>query len=306
MISKDALKFQSIQQTSEVLQDNQAVFEADDSTKAQINIFTGYVNNLKTKESKLNKPTQWLTKEKNQLLKILQSDSHKIVVALMRLANDTSNGELIVELNNTNNKHSKLTNKDTLFVANKLFDLMQEYSSELASYSISGEFITAYQQNTETVENKLAERKLIKEQNKQNSQEFNQLMKQCLEYLKDKLDWSIESYRESQPDMVTAYFSARKTTKTTTQHIDVRGFIVDKASGLPISYGNVTVIENGMQTGITEKGNFNFKNFPEGEFTLKVENINYETVMLTIRRYSNQYLNIKVEMKAIPVLHPVD
>jgi len=306
MIAKNVLKLQAIQQTSEVLQDNRPVFKADESTKAQIAIFTGYGEKLTTSESKLNKTTQWLTREKNKQLKALQTDSHKIIVAFMRLANDTNNGELTSETIKINNQLSKLSNKSTLSASNKLHALMQNYSTELDNYSISPEFITTYQQGIDNVDNLLAERKLIKEQNKLNKLAFDELLKQTNQFLKDKLDWSIESYGESNPDMVTAYFSARKITKSTIQHIDVRGFIIDKETGMSISYGNVSVVENGMQTRITGKGNFNFKNFPEGEFTLKVENINYETVMLTIRRYSNQYLNVKVEMQVLPVLHPAD
>ncbi|PXY02278.1 hypothetical protein DF185_06420 [Marinifilum breve] len=174
----------------------------------------------------------------------------------------------------------------------------------MANYSITAEFITAYKKRIDDIEDKNADKIRIKEQNKLNKKEFEDLIRTTDIFLKEKLDWSIESYRVSHPDMVNAYFSARKLQKVNTSHIDVRGFIVDKETGSAISYGEVSVVENDMQTKITKNGYFSFKNFPDGEFTLKVENINYETTMITIRRYSNQYLNIKVEMQPQPLPHP--
>jgi hypothetical protein len=305
MTQKDVLKLQTFQQTAEVLNNNPSVFESDESTKAQIVVFNTNVDSLLKYQSLINQPTKWLTQEKNDQLLIIRENSHLIIVALMRLANDTKNTELIEKVSQVKSEITKTSNTLILKGATRLYNLTEKYATPLPAYGITVEFTAAYKQSINLAENKLAERKRIKDQNKQNTEAFKELMKATSSFLTNKLDWSIESYRTAQPELTTAYFTARKTLKTPIQHIDVRGFIIDKETGANISFGTVSVVEKDMQTKITEKGNFVFKNFPEGEFTLKVENINYETVMLTIRRYSNQYLNIKVEMKAIPVPFPV-
>ncbi|RKD94583.1 carboxypeptidase-like regulatory domain-containing protein [Marinifilum flexuosum] len=304
MIARQSSKLASYQHLEEALNDNQSVFETDESTKAQIMVFTGYHTRLRTLRNDLNEPTQWITKAKRELFEELSDNSKLVIVALIRFANDTNNQELINKLDTIQEKLLRTSQSIRLDAAGQLHDLALENQTELANYSITAEFITAYKKCIDDIEDKNAERIRIKEQNKLNKKEFEDLIRTTDIFLKEKLDWSIESYRVSHPDMVNAYFSARKLQKANTSHIDVRGFIVDKVTGSAVSYGKVSVVENEMQTKITEKGNFTFKNFPEGEFTLKIENINFETTMITIRRYSNQYLNIKVEMQPQPVPHP--
>ncbi|MDQ2178050.1 carboxypeptidase-like regulatory domain-containing protein [Marinifilum sp. D714] len=304
MIARQSSKLASYQHLEEALNDNQSVFETDESTKAQIMVFTGYHTRLRTLRNDLNEPTQWITKAKRELFEELSDNSKLVIVALIRFANDTNNQELINKLDTIQEKLLRTSQSIRLDAAEQLHDLALENQTELANYSITAEFITAYKKCMDDIEDKNAERIRIKEQNKLNKKEFEELIRTTDIFLKEKLDWSIESYRVSHPDMVNAYFSARKLQKTNTSHIDVRGFIVDKETGSAISYGEVSVVENDMQTKITKNGYFSFKNFPDGEFTLKVENINYETTMITIRRYSNQYLNIKVEMQPQPVPHP--
>lgn len=304
MITRNLNKMQSYQRIADVLNDNQSVFETDESTKSQITIFTGYHTVLKNKQANMNKPTKWLTSEKNALLISLDENSQIIIVAMIRFANDTNNQEALNELDDIKLKLGRSSQVNRLQAASQLHLLAHENASELADYSISVEFITSYLQIINDIDDKLTERIRILDQNKQVKGEFEDQIKITDIFLNDKLDWSIESYRPSHPDMVNAYLIARKLSKTIYQHIAVRGFIVDKETGENIPYGEVSVVENEMSTKITEKGNFSFKNFPEGEFTLKIENINYETSILTIRRYNNQYLNIKVELQALPIPHP--
>jgi hypothetical protein len=74
----------------------------------------------------------------------------------------------------------------------------------LPVYGITVEFTAAYKQSINLAENKLAERKRIKDQNKQNTEAFKELMKATSSFLTNKLDWSIESYRTAQPELTTA------------------------------------------------------------------------------------------------------
>ncbi|WP_421919548.1 carboxypeptidase-like regulatory domain-containing protein [Marinifilum sp.] len=306
MIQEYVLKLQAYQQTADILNENQSVFESDEITKSQIAFFNTKIDSILGIQANLNQPTKWITIEKNEALKSIKVKSHQIIVAIMRLANATDDLQLIEKINLAKKNIAKSSNISILSGVSDLCIIIEAYSTPLLDYDISAETITSFKQNIDSIEDKLAQRKQIKNQNKYNNQAFNKLITEISSFLSKKLDWSIESYRKSNPDVVEAYFSLRKASKVPIKHIDLRGFVVDKETGERIANGTVHVVENVMQTKITKKGNFSFKNFPEGEFTLQIENIGYQSTMLTIRRYNNQYLNLKVEMQALPVPHPAE
>lgn len=92
--------------------------------------------------------------------------------------------------------------------------------------------------------------------------------------------------------MVSDYFEARRLPKSPTRHIAIRGFIIDSVSEKPISLGMVTLVETSASTKITKQGKFNFKHFPEGEFTLRFKNLAYELLLVTVRRYESKHSHI--------------
>ncbi|MCY1635261.1 carboxypeptidase-like regulatory domain-containing protein [Marinifilum sp. D737] len=306
MIARYLSKLQSYQHIEDVLEDNQSVFETDQSTKGQITVFKGYHAKLRHLQIEHNQSTKAVTSEKNNLYKDLSMKSKLIIIALIRFANDTDNETLRVKLEELQDQLARRSQIVRLAAAFVLHELCVTYTSELANYSISADFITAYKKCIDDIEIQNAKKDLILDENKKNKKKLSEMIRTIDTFLKDKLDWSIESYRELNSKMVNAYFTARKLKIVIYQHIAIRGFVVNKQNREPIANGNVSVLGTDLETKITEKGNFTFKNFPEGEFTLKIENINYETTTLTIRRYSNQYLNIKVEMQPLPISQQVE
>lgn len=304
MIARYLSKLQSYHHIEDALEENQSAFETDESTKAQITIFTGYHTKLRNLQVEQNKPTKAVIKAKNELYKELSLKSKLMVIALIRLANDTDNETLRAKLEKVQDQLARRSQIVRLAAAFILYELSVDYTSELANYSITGESITAYKKCIDDIEIQNAEKDLILEENKKNKKKFEDLIRTTDSFLKDKLDWSIESYREANPKMVEAYFTARKLKKVINQHIAIRGFVVNKQTGEPIANGIVSVLDTDLETKITEKGYFSFKNFPEGKFTLKVENIRFETQTIDIYRYINEYLSIKVEMQPLPVPHP--
>ncbi|WP_421919580.1 carboxypeptidase-like regulatory domain-containing protein [Marinifilum sp.] len=297
-------KIKSYQFISDVLASNSILFESNESIKTQIEKFTNYAATFKSIHSQMNKPTQWLTQEKDELFSVLVKNMEKLRIALVCYANDNDNHVLIDEAKSQCANVRREAAVIRLNSARRICNLAKEYEAGLASYAINPEFVADNLKIIKDIINKIEDRSIIKTQNKQNRNKIEDLIKSIDEFLREKLDWSIKRYNESHPQMVSDYFSSRMLKKGNHNNIDLRGYIVDKESGLSIPFGKVSAVGCGLYTKINEKGNFTFKKFPEGESTLKVENINYETTVVSIRRCSNQHLHIKIEMQALPVPRP--
>ncbi|PXY02277.1 hypothetical protein DF185_06415 [Marinifilum breve] len=123
MIARQSSKLQSYQHLEEALNDNQSVFETDESTKAQIMVFTGYHTKLRTLRNDLNEPTQWITKAKRELFEELSDNSKLTIVALIRFANDTNNQELLNKLDTIQEKLLRTSQSIRLDAAEQLHDL---------------------------------------------------------------------------------------------------------------------------------------------------------------------------------------
>ena len=304
MKQREAIKLQSYQRTILVLLENESLFDSDEAGKSQIKLFIAYNNSLQELVNKLNKSCKWLTKEKNELVIQLTQSSDKLMVACIRLANYTGNSLLLNQIGNLKQELRKNSNVSLLSVSEQLYNLALSHKDELLAYSISPDLIKEHKQLIDDIQVKLAKRSQILDQNKQNKLEFEEALRSIDKLLKDQLDWTLKGYIEKYPELVSEYFATRRLTKIIKQHINLRGFIYDKETGERISYGTVSILETDMKTKITEKGNFVFKNLPQGEYTLRVENLNYETLLLTVRRYSNENIKLSIEMQSKAVIHP--
>jgi len=304
MKQREAIKLQSYQRTILVLLENESLFDSDEAGKSQIKLFIAYNNSLQELVNKLNKSCKWLTKEKDELLIQLIQSSDKLMVACIRLANYTSNTLLLNQIWNLKQELRKNSNVSLLSVSDQLYNLALIYEDDLDAYSISSDLIKKHKQLTDDSKGKLTKRNLILDQNKQYKLEFEEALRTIDKLLKEQLDWSLKGYKEKHPELVSEYFTTRRLTKIINQHINLRGSIIDKETRERISYGDVSILETDLKTKITEKGNFVFKNLPQGEYTLKVENLNYETLLLTVRRYSNENIKLSIEMQSKAVIHP--
>ncbi|WP_282126604.1 carboxypeptidase regulatory-like domain-containing protein [Marinifilum flexuosum] len=304
MIARFLSKLQSYQHIDDALEKYQSVFETDETTKSQITIFTGYLVKLRVLQVDMNQSTKSVTKAKRELFKELTIKSKLIMIALIRLANATNNQDLRIKLEEIQDQLARRSQIVCLAAAFLLYELTIEHASELENYSITAEFITAYKKCIDDIEILNAEKNLILDHNKKNRKNFGELIRTTDSFLKDQLDWSIESYRATNSEMVIAYYSARKLNKVINHHMALRGLVVNKQTGEPIANGDVSVLGTDLETKITKNGYFSFKNLPKGDFTLKVENIRYETEEVIIYRYLNEYLNIKIEMQPLQVPHP--
>ncbi|PXY02423.1 hypothetical protein DF185_07175 [Marinifilum breve] len=297
-------KIESYMSIQNILNQNLNPFESDPSAKLQVQSFLQNCKRLESMFVKLNQPTEWITAENNKLFKLLVKKAQVLEIAINRLVADTNDMELLINLNIHLRNIKRGIQLRRINSGYLLHNLCEKYQNQLEQYGTSHEFLQVYRQILLDIEGNILNKKKIKDQNERNRKEFNDLVASINQFLKDKLDWTINSYQDSHPELHFKYHSARKLKKSNSRHYSIRGSIVNKDTGQPISYGTVSVLENNMQAKITKNGNFNFMNFPEGEFTLKIENIRYHPSQHIIKRYSTEHLNLKIELQALPVAHP--
>lgn len=77
------------------------------------------------------------------------------------------------------------------------------------------------------------------------------------------------------------------------------GQIVDTETGQPLPYASVSILDSGsvQETATDEFGYFSFENVSGGDHTLKVDAMDYESVILTGVQTGDQALSAPVQLK---------
>lgn len=76
----------------------------------------------------------------------------------------------------------------------------------------------------------------------------------------------------------------------------VKGFILDKANGEAIPYATVKVDSSDFGAATDDKGFFNIPNLPEGNFSLTISYIGYESMKEVVEVKKGKTVNLKIQM----------
>ncbi len=301
MNTDDKLKMDSFQDTDKELDLNAGIYDTDTATMALRSQFKLDLTGLKGYAEKMDQPTEWLTREKNDAKQVLLTNLYPFSVDLVRFANSKSDEKILDKVKMTKGNMWHLNENDLLIYAHICIEIARENLAGLVNFSITEEGILALEADLTLFETKRYQRRLLLDDKKEARAEFVLTKRKINNLLKNELDWSIESYREAHPTFVNHYFTARQVAKGIHRPYDVLGYLTDEATGKPISLGSVSVEGLNLSVDITENGTFRFKSFPEGEHRLIIENINYKTLYVPIRRYASERSKLSLEMIAVPL-----
>lgn len=301
MNTSHKLKMESFQEIVKVLETNLSHYESDMATKELTTIFKIDLTALKVYAEKMDQPTAWLTREKREAKQQLIVKLHPFSVMLVRYANSDDDEKILDEVKITKGNLQQLNESNLLIYTNRCIEIGKSKLADLATFSITEETLTSLKADLTTFQQKRFQRSLLIDDKKEARKDFVSLKKRVNILLREELDWSIESYRETHPEFVNHYFSARQTTKALQHPYDVLGYLSNSATGEPVSLGTVSVEGFNLSVGITVNGTFRFKSFPEGEHRLIINNINYKTLYVTIRRYASERTKLNLRMEALPL-----
>lgn len=288
-------------ETDQVLDDNASVYEADAPTKEQKLCFTGYKLELIDLGTKMDKPTGWLTKQKNDAKNGMLTKLFPLSNALVCFANSKSDDLMLATVKLSKSEQKELSDTDLLAYSKQVIDIARENLSDPPIPNITEEALVALETDRNVFQQKRIDRDMLFEDKAVAKAEFNSLRVETNRLLCDELDPSIENYRLTQPEFVAHYFKARRLTKTPHHANDVLGYVTDEISGEPVAYGKVTVEGLDLSTEITEKGTFRFKSFPVGKNMLIIENIDYQTQRVSVSRYAPEHCKLNIKMVTLPV-----
>lgn len=295
------LKLDSYVQTEKALTENASIYETNVTTKAQVDQFTQDLNRLIGLRDEVDQPLKWLIGEKNTFKKALGDKLYPFSNSLVCYANSVSDSEIVEKVSISKNGLKWFTELDLIAYYKQNISIAKEHVASLEPFGITEASIAAVEADGDAFEQKRADLIVLKEDKANAKKDFKLLQKVINKLLNNKLDYSIENLRASNVDFVNYYFAARQKAKGVQRHYDVLGYLKDKLSGEPVALGMVSVEGLDLATHITGNGTFRFKHFPEGEHRLIIENINYKTLYVPIRRYASERSKFHLEMEAIPL-----
>lgn len=301
MNTESNLKLDSFVQTNTALTENASIYETNVSTKAQADQFASDLDHLLNLKEEADQPIKWLIGEKNAIKNVLVDKLYPLSNALVCYANSVPSTEILEKASISKNTLRLLSELDLIAFNKQIVSMARQHVADLPAFGISEENIVAVETDGKAFEQKRSDLIVLKEDKANAKNEYRLLQKKINNLLNSKLDYSIENLRATHPDFVNYYFAARQKAKGAQRHYDLLGYLKDKATGQAIALGKVSVEGLDLTTHITENGTFRFKHFPEGEHRLIIENINYKTLYVPIRRYASERSKLYLEMEAIPL-----
>lgn len=301
MNTYDSLKVNSYIDTDQLLVKNKSCYETDVTTKAEAESFSNLLASVLSYSNKMDEPLGWLVTDKNVLKESVLSQLYLVTNALECLADNLSDSLMLQKVSISNAELRRLSEIKLIGYTKQTIGISREHIAELEPYGLTEAKLASLETDFAFFEQKIQEHKILMDAKKEDQKEFKRINKEINSLLNKKLDIRIENLRASYPDFVSQYFSVRKADKTAHHHYDLLGYITDEATNKPIAYGTVTIEELDMKADITQTGAFRFKTVPSGKYRLKLENMDYKTLYVTITRYAPEKLKLNLEMEALPV-----
>lgn len=113
-------------------------------------------------------------------------------------------------------------------------------------------------------------------------------------------------YLKSKPEIVEALKSILNATRVSTRKMAVKGVIVDKVSGEPISYPVIEIEKIGLKRRlVSEFGRFNIQNLEPGEYIIKCSHAEYVSVKYRFIHAWGELTRLQIEMEPVIVEHEV-
>lgn len=301
MNTYNSLKVNSYIDTDQLLVKNISCYETDVRTKAEAESFSGLLVSLLSYSNKMDEPTGWLVADKNVIKESVLSQLYLVTNALECLADNLSDSLMLQRVSVSNAELRRMSEIKLIAYTKQAIGICRAHIAELAPYGLTEAKLVSLETDFVSFENKIEEHKILMDAKKKDKKEFNRIKSEINVLLNKKLDRRIENLRASYPEFVSQYFSLRKASRSVHHSYDLLGYITDAATRKPIAYGTAWIEELDLKADITQTGAFRFKSIPSGKYRLRLENMDYKTLNVSITRYVPEKLKLNLEMEALPV-----
>lgn len=291
----------SFVETNKVLTENVVCYESNLTTKAQVDLFSSSTIELTDLKEKIDQLTAWLTEEKEQAKIEVCDKVYFVSNALICYANSISDKNMLARVSLSKSNLKRISEVNLIAFCDQNIEIAKAHIADLGPFGLTELVIDDMETSLGKFKQKRSDRIKLREDIKEANVSFKKLKQETNSLLNNKLDRSIQNLSVIHPEFVNYYFAARQKSKGVQHHLDVLGYIKDKSTGEAIALGTVKVEGQDLSTHITENGTFRFKHFPEGEYRLIIENINYKTLYVSVRRYASERSKLHLKMEALPL-----
>lgn len=304
MNKEDKAKLNAYSEIERLLDDNVAVYKNEKHSIEAVDIFKAYVRRLRALSVIKEAPYGWLQYEKKKSKASLLLKTLPLISTMICYANYKQNNQLRSEMDMTESNLYYINEIDLMCYVKLLADRAKLTLNAPDTLAIQPVCIADLEQHLNDFKSKRSELKMLLADKKKAGADFRKNKQALNAYLKKQLDLFIEAYRNRAPDFVNHYFAARAMSKPIYRQLALLAYVTDELTGLPISYGKVSLEALGLSTHITAKGHFRFPKFPVGQFVLKIEHWDYETLWLPIHRYAQEHVKLQIKMKPLVLENP--
>jgi len=302
MNKEDKAKLNAYSEIERLLDDNVAVYQKEKHSIEAVDIFKAYMRNLRALSAIKEAPYGWLQDEKKKRKASLLLKALPLISTMICYANYKQDNQLRSEIDMSESHLYYINEIDLITYVKLLVDRAKLPLNAPGTRAIQPDRIADLEQHLNDFKSKRSELRMLLADKKNAGADFKKNKQALNAYLKKQLDLYIEAYRNRAPDFVNHYFAARAMSKPIYRHIAVLAYVTDELTGLPISYGKVSLEELGLSTHITAKGHFRFPKFPVGQFVLKIEHWDYQTRWLPIHRYAQEHVKLQIKMKPLALV----
>jgi len=249
-------------------------------------INTGYTENKK--EAKIN----------------LANLDVNITSSICSFADDSSKNELYNEFKAPISKVKAMKDADIVTYSNTVHITATKYNKELKPYNVTAKEIENLKNTTQEYSKIL----LIPAQERDNksiaTSNIKELIPEALQIFTRKIDRDMMHYKDAEPAIYKEYEKKREIDDNQTTALSIRGQITGGEAEIEVlEYVYITAkFKAGtdwkeMSATSTKKGNYQFKNIPDGKCTITFEKNYYQTVVVESEVHHQKATQLNIKMK---------
>jgi len=217
---------------------------------------------------------------------------------------DTNNQPIVEEFDVSESHVNKKNDADYVNYYNRLITSLGEYIKELAPYHITADELVNLTQQTKAysdllhVPNEIIKDKAIA------TEKIKELITKCHNMLDNSIDRDMVYYEKKDEAFFLEYQKRREIHDTDTHALSIRGTVTGGEAEIEVlEYVYVTAkFKAGtdwkeMSATSTKKGNYQFKNIPDGKCTLTFEKNYYQTLVVESEVHHQEATQLDVIMK---------
>jgi hypothetical protein len=238
--------------------------------------------------------------EDNKVLLI--SETRKLVKRMVAFATNTSNNELLKQVNYTNSDLKRVSEKELTDTCQALHGIGQAYVDKLADYGVTADSQAALQTIIDNFMDSWTQKGVNKTSTVQQTMQENEYIK-VLQANWEKVDVLVDLVQETQPEFYAGYQVVRKLPGSNGHTLVLKVKTVDAASGEPVANVTLTLIPVNGTAGetVTKKtatgGGSNISELEDGDYTLKAKKPGFKELTQPVSVVNGEMVSVIIKME---------